>query len=209
MKRSSIYQIWLSVVGLVIIFAVVTYFADIHQSVLRDFVEGQPVAGAFIYIVLDMFDAVIAPGSTLALVPVAGRLWGPWIGATLTVIGWTWGSWVAFFLADTFGQPLVRRLISNEKLETVRHYIPKNLFTGVILTRLVLPLDAISYALGLFTKMDYGSYIIATALGVAPSAFLLAFLGTFPAFYEVIIYSAGVAVFVWFVRATGQAASLS
>lgn len=197
-------RIWITIIILVSIFIVVTYFADVHQGVLRTYVENQPIIGAFVYIMLGMFDAVIAPGSTLALVPVAGKLWGPLLGALLTLIGWTWGSFVAFFLADKFGQPLVNRIVSEKKLQAVKHFIPKNLFWGVVMARLVMPLDVISYALGLFTNMGYREYIGATVLGVAPGAFLLSFLGTLPAIYEIMIYAVGVAVFIWFVRATGR-----
>ncbi len=201
---SSSRSLWLTLLGLAAVFAVVTYFANAHQDILRSFVQNSPVVGVFIYLVLGMFDAVIAPGSTLPLVPLAGKLWGPWWGALLTIGGWTWGSTVAFFLADKFGQPVVRHLVSQKKLLAVKGYIPHNLFWGVVMVRLVLPLDVTSYAIGLFTNMRYADYIGATVIGVAPGAFLLSSLGTLPSGYEVLVYAAGIAVFAWFVRATGR-----
>jgi len=41
-------------------------------------------------------------------------------------------------------------------------------------------MDVISYVLGLFTDMSWGRYVLATAIGLAPSAFLLAWLGRLP-----------------------------
>lgn len=194
---------WLTIAGLIALFVVVTYFANAHQAVLQSFVENSPAAGVFIYLVLGMFDAVIAPGSTLPLVPVAGKLWGALGGGLLTIGGWVWGSTVAFWLARRFGEPVVKHLASEKKIETVKTYIPENLFWGVVLIRLVLPLDVTSYALGLFTTIGYGEYIAATIVGVAPGAFLLASLGSLPAAYEVLIYAASVVLFIWFIQRTG------
>jgi uncharacterized membrane protein YdjX (TVP38/TMEM64 family) len=48
-----------------------------------------------------------------------------------------------------------------------------------------MPMDVISYALGLFTRVTWQKYIAATLLGLAPPAFLLTYIGRLPHAYEV------------------------
>jgi uncharacterized membrane protein YdjX (TVP38/TMEM64 family) len=55
-----------------------------------------------------------------------------------------------------------------------------------VLARLVLPMDVISYVFGLSTDIGWSRYVVATALGLTPSAFLLAYLGKLPNAYEII-----------------------
>jgi uncharacterized membrane protein YdjX (TVP38/TMEM64 family) len=65
-----------------------------------------------------------------------------------------------------------------------------------VLVRVVLPMDVISYVLGLFTDMGWAKYMLATALGLTPSAFLLAYLGKLPNAYEIISLGVGVMLVV-------------
>jgi len=68
-----------------------------------------------------------------------------------------------------------------------------------VLLRMVMPMDVISYVLGLFTDMKWSRYVVATALGVAPSAFVLAFLGKLTHAYELITFGIGGAAIIWMV----------
>jgi uncharacterized membrane protein YdjX (TVP38/TMEM64 family) len=54
-------------------------------------------------------------------------------------------------------------------------------------------MDVISYLLGLFTEIGWPRYVLATALGLIPSAFLLAYLGKLPHAYEIIAFGVGTA----------------
>ena len=51
-------------------------------------------------------------------------------------------------------------------------------FVTIVMLRLVLPVDVLSYALGLFTFVSYSVYIRATLLGVLWFPFALAYMGT-------------------------------
>ncbi|OGN17328.1 MAG: hypothetical protein A3C88_01610 [Candidatus Yanofskybacteria bacterium RIFCSPHIGHO2_02_FULL_50_12] len=192
-----------TILGLAAAFVAVAYFSYAYFDALEDFALAHPVAGPFIFISIEIIDVVFAPGSTLALVPIAGRLWGPWLGTLFTMIGWVAGSFLAFFFAHRFGRPWVRRLVSARKLESIRRILPKHLFWGVVFFRLVLPLDVTSYAIGLFTPINYRKYLTATAIGVAPGAFFLSFLGTLPLLYQAVLFSAAVIITYFYIRRTG------
>jgi len=58
-------------------------------------------------------------------------------------------------------------------------------FVGIIFLRIAIPIDIISYAIGLFTSIRFMPYFFATLIGFLPLAFFLAYLGTLPAYAQV------------------------
>ena len=66
--------LWLALVGGVLIGALL--LARAYSEPLSQFIEQHPFWGVFLYILLNIVDAVIAPGATLPLVPVAANAWG-------------------------------------------------------------------------------------------------------------------------------------
>jgi uncharacterized membrane protein YdjX (TVP38/TMEM64 family) len=176
--------ITLGIVAAVLLVAV--WLVHQHGDDIKTFIDQHPVSGVILYLVLNIIDAVAAPGATLPLIPVAARTWGHIGAALLTTAGWTAGSLIAFLIARRWGAPVVRKLTSWERVQRLKASIPKNLFWSVVVMRAVLPMDVISYALGLFTDMSLSSYAAATALGLTPSAFVLAYLGRTPHAYTVI-----------------------
>jgi uncharacterized membrane protein YdjX (TVP38/TMEM64 family) len=187
----------LAIIAVVLMAAVLLVRA--HNTELTKFVEQRPLLGGCVYLALNVLDAVLAPGATLPLIPVAARVWGPIPAAILTTVGWTAGSLVAFLIARRWGYPLVRKLTSIERVTQLRRYIPEDLFWSVVLLRMVMPMDVISYVLGLFTDMKWSRYVVATALGVAPSALVLALLGKLTHAYELITFGVGAAAIAWIV----------
>jgi uncharacterized membrane protein YdjX (TVP38/TMEM64 family) len=181
--------LWLIVVGGVLLSAVLLVHA--HADSIRDFIDQQPAWGLLLYVLLNILDALIAPGATLPLIPVASRVWGPILTAFVTTAGWTSGSLIAFLVARRWGAPMVEKMTSMRRVREMKRYIPEDLFWSIVLVRLVLPMDIISYVLGLFTKMGWARYAGATAIGLAPPAFLLAFLGKLPHAYEIIAFGIG------------------
>ena len=50
-------------------------------------------------------------------------------------------------------------------------------FMSVVLLRMVLPVDVLSYALGFFSDISLWRYTTATIIGIAPFAFIFAYAG--------------------------------
>jgi uncharacterized membrane protein YdjX (TVP38/TMEM64 family) len=182
----------LAIVGLVLIAAILLVRA--YADSIKVFIDQHTFWGVFLYILLNIADAVVAPGATLPLIPIAVRVWGRVVAALLTTVGWTTGSLIAFLIARRWGAPIVKKLTSMERLRRMKHYIPKDLFWSITLLRLVMPMDVISYALGLFTDISWAKYVVATALGLTPSAFALAFLGKMPHAFELIAAGVGIVI---------------
>ena len=127
---------------------------------------------------------------------VAARAWGRVPAALVTTAGWTLGSLIAFLIARRWGYPIVKRLTSRERIRQMGKYIPDDLFWSIVLLRLVMPMDVMSYVLGLLTDISWSRYMLATAMGLTPSAFVLAYLGKLPNAYEIIMLGVALAVIV-------------
>lgn len=181
--------LWLAIIAAGLIGAI--FGVRSRAEAIRSFIDAYPFWGLFLYILLNILDAVVAPGATLPLIPVAVHIWGRVFAALATTAGWTTGSLIAFLIARHWGYPIVQKLTSIRRVRDMRRYIPEDLFWSIVLVRLIFPMDLISYALGLFTDIGPSRYVIATALGLTPSAFLLAYLGKLPHAYEIIAFGVG------------------
>ena len=53
---------------------------------------------------------------------------------------------------------------------------------------MIIPVDILSYALGLFSKIKFWPYVIATFIGVIPVTFLLAYIGSVPFIYQILAF---------------------
>ena len=63
--------------------------------------------------------------------------------------------------------------------------IPENnLFLTIIFFRMVVPVDGLSYFLGLFSKISFKSYTLATIIGITPFAFVFAYAGGLNIYYQ-------------------------
>jgi uncharacterized membrane protein YdjX (TVP38/TMEM64 family) len=51
---------------------------------------------------------------------------------------------------------------------------------------MTVPVDVLSYALGLFTEMSLESYVTATIIGITPFALFIAYSGTLVPMYQLI-----------------------
>ena len=189
--------VWLALIAGVLLAAVLLTRA--HADSIKGFIDRHAAWGLFLYIVLNILDALIAPGATLPLIPVAVHAWGRVAAALVTTVGWTAGSLIAFLIARRWGYPIVRKMTSMERLRGMKRYIPEDLFWSIALMRLVLPMDVISYAIGLFTDISWTKYTTATAMGLLPSALVLAWLGKLPHAYEFIAFGIGGGVVVAYV----------
>ena len=56
----------------------------------------------------------------------------------------------------------------------------------------MIPVDLLSYALGIFGVLDWRNYTLATIIGIVPFAFIFAYLGTLPVSYQLFSIPVGV-----------------
>ena len=178
----------LEVLVVVIVFLFFSYLIQSNLEFLGEFVTNDFV-GMLIYFLLEVLSIVIVPVTTLPLVVIASNLWGGFLTGVLNVVGWTIGGWIAFMIARKYGVKIVKKFISIKKINEIENKIPKeHLFWSVILLRVVIPMDILSYALGIFTRMNVGSYLLATFIGIIPFAFIWAYFGGINFYYQLILF---------------------
>ena len=127
-----------------------------------------------IYMVLYLVRPLILfPSSILGI--ASGVLFGPWLGAAVTLLGENAGANLAFAIARNLGQDWVQR---REKgvLKRWDHRLAERGILSVLAMRLLLPFDAVSFACGL-TSIRHRDFALGTALGVLPLLTFYVLLG--------------------------------
>jgi len=177
----------------------VFFYSAMPVDHLKVLIQGNGVVGAILFIFLMFSATVVAPVTVLPLVPFASVIFGPLETALYSIIGWWFGSIVAFLIARYGGKPLLERFVSFEEIEKYESKIPKGLtFGGLVLLRTIIPVDILSYVVGLLSTISLTSYALATIIGIAPFAFLLSYGGSsffdanYIVFMAVIIVAVGI-----------------
>jgi uncharacterized membrane protein YdjX (TVP38/TMEM64 family) len=173
--------------GLAALFVAVSYSAHVNEPLLTALVRGGGGIGEASFIALTaLFVIFVIPLDIVLLIPIGAVVWGPVPTALMSIAGWTIGSAVAFGIARQFGAGPVGTIIGLERVRTVEKRIPKkNLFGGIILLRMLVSVDILSYALGLFSRIPWSQYILATLIGVTPFGFYFAYAGALPLWYQI------------------------
>lgn len=146
-------------------------------SWLEGWIGEHRVLGAGIYTVFVAASVVLLPFSSLPLLPLATRSFGVVLTALLSAAGWWAGSLVAFQIAR-FGRRYVERIASLEAIDRLEQKVPRDLgFGGIVILRMILPVDLVSYALGLLKRLAFRTYALASLIGILPFAFAWSYAG--------------------------------
>lgn len=170
----------IGVIILILVFFAVSYFVQKNTGLLESYLKDD-LSGKLIYICILIVSAVFAPVDVIFLMPVVSSSWG-WLSAgLLSLIGWTIGSAVVFILSRKYGVRLIRNNSSLKKLMKYERLMPQtHVFVGIVFLRIAVPVDLVSYAIGIFTNIKFPVFLIATFIGFIPLAFFMAYLGTLP-----------------------------
>ena len=185
------------------LFIISAFYSQKYGEEAKIFVERGGVFGMVAYIVIAVIATVAAPISAGPLIPIAANAWGVAITAALSILGWTIGSLVAFAIGRRYGLPLAQKFFSVRNLENMHKHIPQErIFWSVVLLRIMIPVDLLSYALGIFGVLGWRRYTLATIIGITPFAFIFAYLGTLPVSYQLFSIPAGI-LLIFIVYASG------
>ena len=186
-KEKELIKAGVIVLFIIALFILSSLIANIYLDELKNYAFSNYVLGVFVYIFIFALSIVVAPVSSIPLIPLASNVWGWKLAAIYSVIGWTIGDIIAFWLSRKYGKPLIKKLISLKDVEKLEKFIPENhIFASIVLLRMTLPSDGLSYALGLFSNVRMKPYIFATIIGSLPFAFVFAYLGTLDFMWQII-----------------------
>ena len=173
-----------SLAAIALLFVLAAYLFDRYEPDIEQIVGGNSLVGMTLYVLVFIVSIVFAPISAMPLIPIGTRLWGVGLSAVLSVVGWTIGAMIAFDIARRFGRPYVSKLISLDKIEKVEKYMPEeHIFWTIFFFRAVTPVDGLSYALGLLTRVHPRVFFWATLLGLIPFCLAVSYLGSLPPVY--------------------------
>jgi len=170
----------LHVAVVMLLFAVILapfLFIDISTAMLVEYVETGNWIGHIVYILLLIVSVVVAP-FTMPLFFISGGIFGVQVAAVYNVIGWSIGAVIAFSIARYFNKGILSRFVLLKKIKTYEQKIPPNTeFLSLVLLRMVLPVDILSYALGFFSNISFVRYALSTVIGITPFAVIFAYGG--------------------------------
>lgn len=193
MRKDDI-QAVIAILFIILLFFVVSYYIQKNIEYTKDLI-GTGFFSVFIYILILIIAVVAAPINAFPLIPIASSIWGWFITGILNIIGWSIGSTIAFVLSRKYGSPLVQKFISLEEIAKYEKIIPQeNIFWSIVFLRISIPVDILSYVLGLFSHIKFRDYLFATIIGVTPFAFIFAYVGTLDVRYQIIAFL--IAIFI-------------
>ena len=174
---------WGSIVGglvIVLLFILSWYVTRQYETEIVSFVGQYSVFGMFVFVGLNILSVVLAPFNTLFLLPAGTLLWGPLVTALLSILAWTIGGVGAYAVARNVGRPILGKFVNLKRVDSISKSIPsKHIFWWVVMMRMLVSVDLLSYALGFLVAMSYRSYTLATLIGVTPFAFIFAYAVSF------------------------------
>lgn len=168
-------------------FALATYVTHLYYHEITMYLNFG-YAGMVTYVLLGILATVIAPVSTLPLIPLATALWGGFVSAVLNIIAWTIGAIIAFIISRKYGKPFLSRYIDMKKIANYEKLLGgKYIFWNIVLLRMTTPVDVLSYAIGLFSSVRLSAYAGATFIGIIPFAFVFSYLPEMPLLSQVCV----------------------
>ncbi len=145
---------------------------------IREHLRGFGPWAPIVAFVLIQVQAVLAPLPSFPVIYATGFLFGAFWGGLLSWVSVLVSAALCFGLARRWGRPLVERVASPRALRRADALFLRHGVFAVLLARL-LPLtafDLLSYAAGL-TPMRLLPFLVATAIGMTPATFLMAWAG--------------------------------
>jgi len=105
-----------------------------------------------------------------------GMMFGPWLGVAITWVGAMLGAVLSFALARWLGMPVVRRILSPERLRHVERISAHP--TSLLLVRLVpvISFNLVNYAAGLL-GVPWRRFVWTTAIGILPLTIVVVVAG--------------------------------
>ncbi len=164
-------------IGIVLILGIGIWEYQWDFTVISDVLRQHPFLGAVLYIVLLITSVVLLPLSSLPLLPLAAHIFGVWVTAILSILGWWLGCLIAFSIARR-GRVYLEKIVSLEAVDRLEKKIPEDIgFAGIVILRMTLPVDITSFALGLLKKLPFSTHAIASFIGIVPFALMWSYAG--------------------------------
>jgi uncharacterized membrane protein YdjX (TVP38/TMEM64 family) len=188
----------LEVGSIVVLFIGINMFAHAHEATLLSLAKDAGSLGIALYVATTAIAIIVPVWSNMFLMPIASIMWGPFSTALLSILGWLIGSHIAFVLGRVFGESVKKafpKLLSSNHVTRLVSKKHPNL--SLIFLRMTIPVDILSYGLGLFAhQVTVRQNFFTTLVGVVPFAFLFSYFNDIPKMYSIGILSVTTLLFI-------------
>ncbi len=190
---------WPFILALVL-FLAVSWFVQLYLPAFRGAIsESSLPLGMLLYVLLGIVTVMIPFGTLLPFIPLAVSLFGWQVTALLTELAWVLGSQMLFEFSRDFGRPVIDKYVSTRYLHHIARLIEGKGILQALFIRMVAHGDTVSYAFGMFTKVSRTEFLIVTAIGVAPGAFMYAYFGSLPFQYQLGLLAFGISMLLIYI----------
>ncbi len=166
--------LWALIVALI---ALGVWHFGVDTARLEVWIQHHTVLGALVYFLVVVASVVLLPFSSLPLLPLAVRAYGVVPTALLSAAGWWVGCLIAFQIAR-LGRRQLERFTSLAAVDNIEAKVPEDIgFGGIVLLRMILPVDIVSFAHGLLKRLRFRTYAGASLVGIVPFAFGWSYAG--------------------------------
>ena len=185
------------VLVILLFFIAADFLADTYTGQIVSFTDTLGVEGKLLFVALAMVAVVIPVWSNIFLLPLGVITWGPFLTAIFCIYGWWFGSIVSFYLARTYKEWILLKYTSLKKYEFIDEFIPaEHVSISLIFLRMTMPVDILSYGLGLFSKrITWQQNAITTLIGITPFAFIFSYIGVLKTSTQIAIFLGTFSIF--------------
>ena len=173
-RRQTVYIVG-AILG-VIIFIAIAQWSQQYSELLTDLATRAGWMGVLSYVTIMAASIIVAPLGTGFLLPVGANSYGPFLTAVYSIVGWTIGSMIAFWIARRFGSQVAKYQTFIQRIQHYEKAMPRyRFYTIIVLFRMALPVDVVSYVLGFSSTLKYSAFFVTTLIGVTPLTFMFTY----------------------------------
>ncbi len=145
---------------------------------VRDYILSYGAWAPVISAALMVLQALLAFLPAFVLAFANGLAFGAFWGGLLSLLSAALAAAISFGIAHGLGRAPMEAVLGKRSLGAADVWFERYGVYAVLIARLVpvVSFDVISYAAGL-TRMNFGRFLIATVVGMAPATFVYSFLG--------------------------------
>ncbi|GAB3530709.1 TVP38/TMEM64 family protein [Photobacterium alginatilyticum] len=181
--KSLLYYLLIIIVIALFLLWVWLYHFSMPQSLdwdpqrIVEVVKHSGMAGPLVIIAAIATAIVFSPLPSAPIAMAAGAIYGHFEGTIYVFVGSLIGASAAFGVARVLGLQAAHAWL-DQRFPDWKLGDQKRLMWLVMVTRLMpfMSFDLVSYVAGV-TVLSYGRFLLATAVGILPACFLLAYLG--------------------------------
>lgn len=127
-------------------------------------------------IVLLVADLILPMPGTIVMAAL-GYVYGPWVGGSLAFVGQMLASMAGYGVGRMGSEKLVRRGLGDRDFERGRRFFGEGGGWMVAFSRALPILPEVVSCMAGISRMPFGKFLIASACGNLPMAFVFAFIG--------------------------------